>query len=144
MMFAQPNKIKAWSDSYLYKKETGRILNHLTLHISNDEVRDSFDVYQSQKFDRVLWFGIPATVIIFIRDAMSMENPVLLVQHSLILTTYFIYIVLRRKLVNTNRLYEWAVFATFAINITVSSLINSRVLPERITGVNPLTTASTN
>jgi hypothetical protein len=52
MMFAQLNKIKAWSGSYLYKKETGRILNHLTLHISNDEVRDSFDVYQSQKFDR--------------------------------------------------------------------------------------------
>ena len=48
------------------------------------------------------------------------------------------------KLANTNRLYEWAVFATFAVNITISSLINSRVLPENITGVNPLTTASSN
>jgi len=117
----------------------------LTLHISNQEVRDSFDLYQSQKFDRVLWFAIPATVIICIRDAMAMENPVLLVQHSLILTIYFLYIVLRRKLTsNTNRLYEWAVFATFSVNIIVSSLINARVLPEKITGVNPLTTASTN
>jgi hypothetical protein len=73
-----------------------------------------------------------------------MENPVLIVQHSLTMATYLIYIVLRRILANTNRLYEWAVFAIFSIHITVSSLINSRVLPERITGVNPLTTASTN
>jgi predicted permease len=53
--------------------------------------------------------------------------------------------VLRRKLTsNTNRLYEWAVFATYSVTIIVSSLINARVLPEKITGVNPLTTASTN
>ena len=40
------NKIAPGSDSFLFKKETVKILNHLTLHISNAEVRDSFNLYQ--------------------------------------------------------------------------------------------------
>ena len=75
---------------------------------------------------------------------MVFENPVLLVQHSIILTIYFFYIVLRKRLPKANRLYEWAVFLTFAVNIIISSLINSRVLPGTLFGFDSKATPATN
>ena len=51
---------------------------------------------------------------------------------------------MRVKLANTNRLHEWAVFLTFAVNIIISSLINSRVLPGTLFGFDPNVTPATN
>ena len=138
------NKIAPGRDSFLFKKQTVKILNHLTLHISNKEVRDSFDKFQSQKFDRVLWFAIPAEIVILFRDWLQLKNPVLILQHAILLSIYFIYIVMRARLANTNRLYEWAVFLTFAVNIIISSLINSRVLPGTLFGFDSKASPSTN
>ena len=75
---------------------------------------------------------------------MVFENPVLLVQHSIILIIYFIYMVLRKRLPKANKLYEWAVFLTFAVNIIISSLINSRVLPGTLFGFDSKATPATN
>ena len=52
--------------------------------------------------------------------------------------------VLRKRLPKANRLYEWAVFLTFAVNIIISSLINSRVLPGALFGFDPKATPATN
>ena len=80
-----------------------------------------------------------------VKDALIQHQALLLVQNAIVIATYLIYIVIRRKLSNkTNRLYEFIVILTLATIVVISSLVNARVLPERLTGVNPLSTSSIN
>jgi len=137
------NKIKTWSDSYLYQKQTGGILNHLTLQISNPEVKSNFYLHQSMKFDRTLWFSIVWTVGLMIKDVLTKGNNLLVVQHSIVIAIYLIYKVMRKKLTNSNRLYEWAVFLSITAIVIISTLINARVLPGKSLGLNPKSTPST-
>jgi len=58
--------------NFIYRKQTGNILNHLTLSISNDEVRKSFDLHQSKKFERSVWFLIAGIAVLLLRHILYM------------------------------------------------------------------------
>lgn len=137
------NKILAWRDSNLHQKQTGGILNHLTLRISNTDVKNNFYLHQSQKFDRTLWFSIVWTFGIMAKDALTRENHLSLVEHSIVIAIYLIYKVMRKRLTNTNRLYEWAVFLSITTIVLISTLINSRVLSGKFLGPHPKSAPST-
>jgi hypothetical protein len=42
----------------------------LTLSISNDEVRKSFDLHQSKKFERSVWFLIAGIAVLLLRHIL--------------------------------------------------------------------------
>jgi len=78
-----------------------------------------------------------------IKYALLGYQDLLLVCNAIVIATYLIYIVIRRKFSNkTNRLHEFIVILTLATLVLVSSLVNARALPEKLTGVNPQYTAS--
>jgi hypothetical protein len=105
----------------------------LTLSISNDEVRKSFDLHQSKKFERSVWFLIAGIAVLLLRHILYIwHNRYLMMSDFLGLTILFVYIIIRKKLKNTERLYELVVFLSFALVVITCTLCNLNVLPKKL------------
>ena len=118
-------KLQLFKKNFLFQQQTGRILNHLTLRISNDEVLQNYNHHQAQKFDRILWFAIPGTFAFFISDLLNKDARLVWLQHLIVLLIFIVYIVIRRTFKNTYRIHEIVIFVTYTVLIISCTLINT-------------------
>ncbi len=98
-------------------------------------MRKKFDLHQSQKFERILWFAVPGLVAFIVNDTTGQYNLFQMLSNVLILLILLCYILIRKKCKGFDRLYEIAILASFGVTVIACALTNTRVLPEKLTGI---------
>lgn len=101
-------------------------------------MQDKFDLHQSEKLKKLIWFLMPALGVLGSVNLTIGGGLIVFSTHALSSIIMFSYLVIRCIHKNKNMLYEATVISTFIIIVFSSVLVNSRVLPKSLNGVNPL------
>ena len=115
------------------------MLNHLTLHISNEEVAKNVQIHRAMQLDRLILGGILTTTSYLINSIVAAKinkngSWIEVLNEVIVLLTLVSYRLFRIFFKAQTSLHEYIVVGIFTMEVILCTLCNTNRLPSSLNG----------